>query len=207
MTGALRSGASTTRRPFGSVRRSTGYLVAGIRIPALRADTLATLTGRRGPHSSRRANGVQRRVDHPVVVAMGAGDRHVQHGGLGPADVDERDPHQLVGGLQPLLVEVHAERAHPGRPPTPASAVGGGHSLASSGRVSDGPLASRRGPVPVMIMASTTTRPITTTARAPPPNQRSIIRLRRAGSSSSGGALAGGIGGGGGASRVTVPDR
>src|SRR5437763_5550829 len=95
-TGALRSGASTTRKPLGSVRRSTGYLVAGIRT-ALRTDTSATVTGRRSIRSTHRPYRVEDLVHDVVVVVVGARDRDVENGGPRPADVDECDAHQLVG--------------------------------------------------------------------------------------------------------------
>src|SRR5262245_19974715 len=115
MTGALRSGASTTRRPLGSVRRSTGYLVAGIRT-ALRTDTSATVARPRPSRSTHRPDRVEDLVDDVVVIVVSARNRDVQDRRAGPADVDEREAHQLIGRLQPGLVEVHPELGDPGGP-------------------------------------------------------------------------------------------
>src|SRR5262244_2874449 len=115
MTGALRSGASTTRKPLGSVMRSTGYLVAGIRT-ALRTDTPATVTGRRPVRSAHRPHRVQDHVDDPVIVVVSTRDGDVQNRRTRPPDVDECQANQLVGRLEPRLVEAHPELRDPGRP-------------------------------------------------------------------------------------------
>src|ERR687886_411120 len=104
-TGALRSGVSSTRRPLGRVRRSTGYFVAGMRMAR---DTTATLAGRAANPALRRPDRVHHFVDHRVVLPVRARDRDVENCRLGASDIDEDHRDQLVGGLQPGLVEVQA---------------------------------------------------------------------------------------------------
>jgi hypothetical protein len=90
-----------------------------------------------------------------------------------------------------------------------ATTLGGGHALASGGRVSGGADAScGNGLRPVRTNDSNTTRPTANTAAAPPANHFTVRRARVA--SSIGAASGGGAGVSGGVSKpvpVTAPAR